>query len=161
MKNIVLIGMPSCGKSSIGKKLARYLHMNFIDMDQVIIDNEGKSIPDMFQLYGESGFRDRETKAAKQVSHYKNAIIATGGGVILKEINMEYLKRNSTIIFINRNLDLLISDDSNRPLSRSKEALSNLYHQRIDLYHKYADYTVFNNHDFFECVERIMVIVKE
>ncbi len=156
MKNIVLIGMPSCGKTSLGKKVARKLKMDFVDIDHVIIENEHRSIPKIFELYEESGFRERETIATKQVSKLSNTVIATGGGIIKNKINIDYLKENGTIVFIDRNLELLVSEDSNRPLLKNKDAITLLYNERIQLYKQYAEIRVPNNSDFFTCAYEII-----
>ncbi len=156
MKNIILIGMPSCGKSSIGQEVAKRLHMNFIDMDAVIVKEAKMTIPEIFKQLGEVGFREKETQVAKQLSQLTNSVIATGGGVIKKPINMEYLKEGGSVFFIDRDLSLLISEDPNRPLSSSKEAVKQLYEQRIDLYRQYATHIIENNHDLYDCIDKII-----
>lgn len=155
MKNIILIGMPSSGKSTIGKILAEQLNKTFIDMDEEIVTYTNMSIPEIFALKQEAGFREIETLIAKQVSLNTNCVIATGGGVIKKAENMKYLKENGIVIFIDRDVSLLIQNDKNRPLSSSKEAVKKLYEERYMLYNTYADIIVKNNDDLSDCVETL------
>ncbi|MCR0487388.1 shikimate dehydrogenase, partial [[Clostridium] innocuum] len=121
--NIVLIGMPSAGKTTIGKMLENRMQKEFIDLDDIIIKKAGKSIPEIFEESGEAGFRAIETEAAIEVSKLNNKIIATGGGTIKHKVNMDYLSQNGITIFIDRDVDKLISSDPNRPLSKSTDAL--------------------------------------
>ena len=90
MKNIILIGMPSSGKSTIGKTIAEKLNKTFVDMDDEIISYANMSIPDIFALKQEAGFREIETIITKKVAAKSNCVIATGGGVIKKAENMQY-----------------------------------------------------------------------
>ena len=121
-QNIVLIGMPSSGKSSIGKILAEKLNKEFIDTDQKMVELTNCSIPQIFEKYGEKEFRKIETTVVKEISMMQGKIIATGGGVILNKENMDALKQNGIRIFLDRDLDLLTGEG--RPLSSSKEAIS-------------------------------------
>ena len=124
--NIVLIGMPSAGKTTIGKMLENRMQKEFIDLDDIIIEKAGKSIPEIFEESGEAGFRAIETEAAIEVSKLNNKIIATGGGTIKHKVNMDYLRQNGITIFIDRDVDKLISSDPNRPLSKSTDALEKM-----------------------------------
>ena len=132
--NIVLIGMPSAGKTTIGKMLEDRMQKEFIDLDDVIIEKAGKSIPEIFEESGEAGFRAIETEAAIEVSKLNNKIIATGGGTIKHKVNMDYLRQNGITIFIDRDVDKLISSDPNRPLSKSSDALQKMHAERLPLY---------------------------
>ena len=154
--NIVLIGMPSAGKTTIGKRLEEKLGKRYIDMDDEIIKYANMSIPEIFQKYKESGFRKMETCIAMKLSLQDNLIIATGGGIIKFEDNMTSLKKKGVIIFIDRSLDQLIGYDPNRPLSSSKEAVKKLYEERYMLYNKYADIIVKNDTTIDECVNEII-----
>lgn len=156
MKNIILIGMPSSGKSTIGKTIAEKLNKTFVDMDDEIISYANMSIPDIFALKQEAGFREIETIITKKVAAKSNCVIATGGGVIKKAENIQYLKENGIIIFIDRDLSLLIQKDFNRPLSSSKEAVKKLYEERYMLYNTYADIIVKNNEDLDVCINAII-----
>lgn len=153
--NIVLIGMPSAGKTTIGKMLENRMQKEFIDLDDIIIEKAGKSIPEIFEESGEAGFRAIETEAAIEVSKLNNKIIATGGGTIKHKVNMDYLRQNGITIFIDRDVDKLISSDPNRPLSKSTDALAKMHAERLPLYQKYAVYVAVNNSDIESTVTEI------
>ena len=153
--NIVLISMPSAGKTTIGKMLEDRMQKEFIDLDDVIIEKAGKSIPEIFEESGEAGFRAIETEAAIEVSKLNNKIIATGGGTIKHKVNMDYLRQNGITIFIDRDVDKLISSDPNRPLSKSSDALQKMHAERLPLYQKYAAYVAVNNSDIESTVKEI------
>ena len=154
--NIVLIGMPSAGKTTIGKMLEEKLGKEFFDLDDMIIAKVGKSIPEIFQESGEAGFRAIETEVAIEASKMNNKIIATGGGVVKHKVNMDFLRLNGITIFIDRDIDKLISSDPNRPLSSSKQALQQMYKERYPLYQKYAAYIAVNNANIEETVDDIV-----
>lgn len=154
--NIVLIGMPSAGKTTIGKMLEEKLGKEFFDLDDMIIAKAGKSIPEIFQESGEAGFRAIETEVAIEASKMNNKIIATGGGVVKHKVNMDFLRLNGITIFIDRDIDKLISSDPNRPLSSSKQALQQMYKERYPLYQKYAAYIAVNNANIEETVDDIV-----
>lgn len=154
--NIVLIGMPSAGKTTIGKMLEEKLGKEFFDLDDMIIAKAGKSIPEIFQESGEAGFRAIETEVAIEASKMNNKIIATGGGVVKHKVNMDFLRLNGITIFIDRDIDKLISFDPNRPLSSSKQALQQMYKERYPLYQKYAAYIAVNNANIEETVDDIV-----
>lgn len=154
--NIVLIGMPSAGKTTIGKMLEEKLGKEFFDLDDMIIAKAGKSIPEIFQESGEAGFRAIETEVAIEASKMNNKIIATGGGVVKHKVNMDFLRLNGITIFIDRDIDKLMSSDPNRPLSSSKQALQQMYKERYPLYQKYAAYIAVNNANIEETVDDIV-----
>ncbi len=154
--NIVLIGMPSAGKTTIGKMLQERLGKKFIDLDDMIIEKAGKTIPEIFQESGESGFRAIETEVAIEASKMNNMIIATGGGAIKHKVNMDFLRLNGITIYIDRDVDKLISSDPNRPLSSSKQALQQMHEERSPLYQKYAAYVADNNTDIEKTVDDIV-----
>lgn len=153
--NIVLIGMPSAGKTTIGRMLAKRMNKEFIDLDDVIVEKAGMSIPEIFEQSGEEGFRAMETEVAIELSKRNNKIIATGGGTIKHKVNMDYLRQNGITIFIDRDVDKLISSDPNRPLSKSQEALQQMHEERLPLYQKYAAYIAVNNSDIDVTVKKI------
>jgi shikimate kinase len=144
-KNLVLIGMRGSGKSAIGKILAETLNCNFIDIDQTIEKNENKTIPEIVKKHNWKHFRDLESKYTTQTAEQKNTVIATGGGVILREKNMRILKKNSIIIFIHSPIKQLakrIAKDNDRPSLTGKTPqaeLSEIWKARKTLYKKYAD----------------------
>ena len=132
-KNAVLIGMPGCGKTTIGKEVAESLSKEFIDTDDEIVKKIGISIPEFFEEYGEAAFRKIESEVIAEVSLKQNCVIATGGGAVLNRKNTDLLKGNGTIIFIDRPLDLLITS-SDRPLSSNRDLLIKRYEERYDIY---------------------------
>lgn len=160
-KNIVLIGMPGCGKTTVGKELAERLKIPFCDMDEYIVTNEGKNIPEIFEK-GEEYFRELETKTADRVSAVCPQVISTGGGVVKKPVNIEILKNNGIIFFINRPIEDIANDVDikTRPLLKDgTEKLYELYKERYSLYKKYCDYEI-ENKSLEECVNKIISIFK-
>lgn len=153
MCNIVLIGMAGCGKSTIGKKLSELLRKEPVDIDEMIVNTEKMSIPQIFEDKGEDYFRWCENVAVNIAGKEKSQIIATGGGVITRPENYNSLKQNGIIVFINRDADLLPSD--NRPLSQ-KYGIKELYEKRIPLYRQFADIEVDGNGTIDEVANRIV-----
>ena len=157
--NIVLIGMSGAGKTTIGLALSYKLKMAFIDMDSYIERKYNRQISELFDEYGEEYFRKIETEAAKEVSeNYKNTIISTGGGVVLKYENMEHLKKCGTVVYINRTVENILStlNAEKRPLLRANpEKLYEMRKIRHPLYTKYADICVLNGEGFEDCVNNI------
>lgn len=140
--NISLVGMPSSGKTTLGKVVADFTGKTFIDTDAKIVEKIKMSIRDYFEIYGEQKFREVEYKVVEEVSRMENCLISTGGGVILNPKNMENLRSNGCVIFIDRPVkDLLATSD--RPLSDTEEKIVKLYNQRIELYRS-ADATIVN-----------------
>ena len=143
-QNIVLIGMPSCGKTTVGKMLVEKLNKEFIDTDSEIEKIINMPISSYLTKDNETDFREIEHNVIKEISKYSNKIISTGGGIIKNEENINLLKQNGIVIFINRPLDNLIATSS-RPLSSSLDDLKKLYEERIPLYYKCADIIVNND----------------
>lgn len=159
-KNIVLIGMPGCGKTTIGKELASKLGYEFCDIDEYIVEKEKKTIDEMFE-HGEEHFRDIESCGVEDVSKKERMIISTGGGVIKREKNIDCLKENGIIIFINRPIENIVSDVEvgTRPLLKDgKEKVYQLYEERYDLYKKYCDREVINDKNLEDVIEKIVEI---
>lgn len=138
-ENLVLIGMPACGKSSVGAALSKKLGREWIDLDRLIEAKTGKSIPEIFSTLGESGFRDIEERViTEQATLCQGLIIATGGGAILRARNLQNLRRNGRLYFLDRPLDALVPTDD-RPLSSTREAIEARYRERYPLYLAAAD----------------------
>ncbi|MCL2402294.1 MAG: shikimate kinase [Oscillospiraceae bacterium] len=138
-KNIVLIGMPGCGKSSVGKKLAELTGREFHDTDELIVTKAGKSIERIFAEDGEDIFRDIEQDVLKVVSGKSGCVIATGGGIVKRAINRRFLRQNSVTVFLDREIDQLPLDG--RPLSQA-HGITTLYNERLPLYTAWSDYSV-------------------
>ena len=154
-ENIVLVGMPSSGKSTVGKLLANRLGREFIDTDILIEKHEGKSITEIFSSHGEDYFRDREEDAIKSISALSGKVIATGGGAVLREKNIANLTENGKLYFIDRPCENLIAT-CDRPLARDMESIKSLYLKRYDIYRKCADIIISAECDAKEVSERIL-----
>jgi len=160
-KNIVIIGMPGSGKSTIGYLLSKKINMSYIDMDEYIEMDEKKSIKEMFQI-SEDYFRDVETRCTKSLSKLSSHIIATGGGVVKRKENINIFKENCIIVFLNRPLDNIIQDiDTNiRPLlAEGKNKLYQLYDERINLYKEYCDIEIMNNNEIPHAIDQITELI--
>ncbi|MBR3978785.1 MAG: AAA family ATPase [Oscillospiraceae bacterium] len=153
-QNIVLIGMPGSGKSTIGKALAQALNMAFVDTDEVIVERAQTSIPEIFAAQGEKAFRDLETAAITEVSKNQNTVIATGGGAVLRTENVKLLSQNGRIYFLDRPLSA-IEATADRPLSSSREALEQRYKERYHIYRKSAHVHLQASNDVAENAEKI------
>ena len=141
--NIVLIGMPSSGKTTVGKLLASKTGKAFIDTDEEIVKEYG-DIPTLFKEKGEAYFRDVEAKTVEEVSKLNGMIIATGGGAILRHSNVQALKQNGALYFIDRDPELLLPT-SDRPLASDREAVMKRYNERYEIYCKSADCQINGN----------------
>lgn len=163
MKNIVLIGMPGCGKSTIGTILAEKLQMTFVDMDAYIEETMGTTITEIFKN-GEPYFREIEARIAKELSEREGTIISTGGGIVKNPDNCMNLRKNGIIVYINRPVDNIAADidAETRPLlAKDPSQLYRLYEERSHLYEKYCDYNVPNTTDLDAVVDDIIKIYKE
>ena len=140
-QNIVLVGMPGSGKSTLGRMLAKQTGKAFYDSDSEIEKQTGMCIPDYFSKYGEDGFRAIETDVIKRLSLLGGIVIATGGGAVIRSENIDSLAKNGIIVYLDRPIsDIKIT--SNRPLTRSVDDLKKKYYERHEMYEKSADITV-------------------
>jgi len=152
--SIVLIGMPSSGKTTVGREVAKRMGKDFFDTDEVIASLSGKTPEQIILSDGEDFFREVENKVLKIItSQNRTAVISVGGGAILKEENREELKRNSIIIHVERDLEKLSL--KGRPLSKSIENLKILEEQRMPIYRDLADFSVNNNQTVEETVRQV------
>lgn len=158
-ENIVLIGMPSCGKTTVGNILAEKLNREFFDSDVTIETTENTPIPEIFKEKGEEYFRNKETEAIYTLSKNNSSVISTGGGVILNKKNIELLKENGKLFFLDRPLEKLITT-SDRPLSSSREALEKRYNERYNLYREYADVIIDASSSVENVVNQILKVTE-
>ena len=158
MKNIVLIGMPGCGKSTIGTLLAEKLGRTLADADEKIISLAGKSIPDIFAQDGEPTFRDWETKALTELGKQSGLVIATGGGCVTQKRNYPLLHQNGYLVWLERDCSVLPTDG--RPLSQAND-LGKMYAARKPLYEAFADIRVENTGTPAETVQKILDALEE
>lgn len=152
-QNIILIGMPGCGKSTIGKCLAECLGRRFIDLDTEIQKELGVEIEAFIRNAGETAFRQIESDIIARYGKMNSLVVATGGGCVTKEENYQYLHQNGCIYWIKRDLDMLPTDG--RPLSQ-KIGLSKLYEAREPLYERFSDHIVHNMDSIQSVVAEIM-----
>ncbi len=150
--NIILVGMPGCGKTTVAGVLADLTGRELIDTDELIVKNEGRSIPEIFAVEGEEYFRACETRIAAEVGKMSGKIISTGGGIVTREVNLDAIRQNGIVFFIRRELGLLSRDG--RPLSQGAD-LEEMYKKRLPLYMSFADFTVDNCSSVQECAEAI------
>ncbi len=156
-ENIILIGMPGCGKTTLGKRLAKELRRPFIDADEALTLAAGCAIPEIFKSEGEAGFRARESRVLFELCREKGRVIATGGGCITVAENYKALHQNGRIVFLDTPPEGLAVDGRPLSLARSPEAL---YRERLPLYRKFADVTVHITRDVEENLKRIKEALK-
>ena len=139
MLNITLVGMPGCGKTTLGKKLAKKFGRTFLDLDIQFKEEYAATPAEIISSKGEDEFRRMETQLAKKILPLSGLVIATGGGIVTRKENWFYLRANSKVCYLERPLDFLLKQDtSNRPLSRSA-GIEELYKKRKPLYEEVCD----------------------
>ncbi len=145
---VFLIGPMGAGKSTLGKRLARSLRLKYCDSDDELVAKTGASISLIFDVEGEDGFRAREAKLLEELTQRENLVLATGGGIILKEENRKILRERGYVVYLHAPLDRLLertSKDSNRPLLQTKNPrarLSEILDERSSLYQQTADLSI-------------------
>lgn len=145
MKNIVLIGMMGCGKSTCAKLLGTKLNRNVVDTDELIEQRTGKTIQDLFASEGEAYFRDVETQIAQELAKEENLIIATGGGLPLREVNQKALRENGIVFWLKRDPKeiFLTGSMDRRPLAQQGlDSFVERFHQREPYYMQAADHVI-------------------
>ena len=150
--NIVLVGMPGCGKTTVGRELAQLSGKPFVDLDEEIVRRAGKSIPDIFREEGEAAFRELESQVLADICARSGQVIATGGGAVLRAENRAAMRRTGQVYFLCRNLEELPTDG--RPLSQ-KGSLEEMYRVRKPLYSAAADAVIDNSVALEETAELI------
>lgn len=144
--NLVLIGMPSAGKTSVGKALAEKMGREFVDLDDAVVARTHRSIPELFSQLGEEGFREEEARTVAEYAGRTGLIIATGGGAVKREENIRLLRQNGVLVFLDRSLELLDPGEG-RPLSQDMQQMRCLYAERDPLYRQSCDIHVKNDTD--------------
>jgi shikimate kinase len=146
--NLFLVGLPGAGKSTLGRQLARRLRKRFVDADTELEHRLGVSIPTIFEIEGESGFRDREEATLAELTALEGVVLSTGGGAVLRPANRLRLKENGTVVYLHAEPATLwtrIRHSRNRPLLQTSDPLgrlADLYAQRDALYRETADHVV-------------------
>ena len=158
--NIALIGMPSSGKTTLGKLLAKQLGRTFVDLDDAIVKADGRSIPDIFAAEGENGFRAKETEQTARFGKENRQLLSCGGGVVKRPENLRALHQNGVVLFIDRPVEALAVGGS-RPLSSSMEALRTMEAQRLPLYRAAADAVVPNTGTLEDALRAAMEALDE
>ena len=153
--NIILVGMPGCGKSTLANIIAERTGRRLLDTDAMVVEDEGRSIPDIFAADGEDYFRSCEHRAAQNAGKTSSCVIATGGGIVTREENLDALCQNGKIFFIERDISLLSRDG--RPLSIGGD-LNAMYEKRLPMYKKFANYTLKNSTSADQCADEIINI---
>ena len=151
--NLILVGMPGCGKSTLGQAVAAALQREFVDCDAEIVRRAGKSIPEIFAQDGEGAFRALESGVLADVCRGHGLVISTGGGAVLREENRDAMRQNGRVCLIRRALALLPRDG--RPLSASEDAVARLWEARRAAYETAADFPVENDGTVEEAAEKI------
>ena len=157
MQNIVLIGMPGCGKTTLGKALADRLGRPFYDADAVLEQRAGRSIPEIFRCDGEAAFRALETQTLAELGKGSGAVIATGGGCVTRPGNAPLLRQNGRVVWVKRPLDRL--PVGGRPISQRMSAAA-IYAQRRDRYAAFAAYTVENDGPLAETLAKLLEVLQ-
>ena len=147
-KRVFLIGPMGAGKTTLGKRLARALNLDYCDCDEELVERTGASISLIFDVEGESGFRDREANLLDELTQRENLVLATGGGIVLRESNRKILRERGFVIYLHAPLERLFErtrKDSSRPLLQTEnplESLRNILDERGPLYEQTADLSV-------------------
>jgi shikimate kinase len=165
--NLFLVGLPGAGKSTLGRQLARRLHKRFVDADVELEQRLGVSIPTIFEIEGESGFRDREEVTLAELTALEGIVLSTGGGAVLRAANRVRLKENGTVIYLHAEPSTLwarIRHSRNRPLLQTTDPmgrLAELYAQRDALYRETADHVVESERGEVMRLARMFDVVSE
>lgn len=163
-RHVFLIGMPGCGKSSLGKKVGNLTRVPYVDTDARITEGIGCSVPDIFAHYGEQAFRNAETNVLIGLTRERGSLVSTGGGMVLRDNNRAIMRNHGVIVLIDRPLEDIMSDIKldRRPLLAQKglSEVERLYHERIAIYRSVADIVLDNSHGYHAGVRELESIVR-
>lgn len=152
-----------CGKTTLGKALAQRLHHKHIDTDDLAEEYFGMPIPQVFKERGEDGFRDGETEVLRKLCKHHNRIVSTGGGIILREENIDLMRKSGTVIWIKRDPSLIVQNPriQKRPLlEKDVSAIYPIWEQRKSLYKKACHFVVYNDDDKEKTMKELLKIVR-
>ena len=167
MNNIVLCGFMGCGKSTVGRNIARKTGKKFLDMDSYIEKKAGMTVSEIFDKYGEDGFRDMEHKACLELAEMSDLVVASGGGAFTFERNVRAFKGRDTIVFLDVPLEVIknrLKNDKTRPLLQRPDkdkAMKELYDKRYPIYKKTADIVVAGQNTPLKTVFQVMNAVEK
>jgi shikimate kinase len=160
--NITLIGMPGAGKSLVGKEVARQLNLRFIDTDELIQQRTGLSLGETLAKLGDELFIQLEEKVVLQLGNFDNCVVSPGGSVIYSQKAMDFLKRRSIIVFLNVPVEVILDrvGPQRGVVKLRDKSLKDLLNERLPLYEKYANQTIFANRDVRLVAEEIVGVIK-
>ncbi|MBQ8556841.1 MAG: shikimate kinase [Clostridia bacterium] len=152
-RHVFLIGMPGCGKSSLGKRVANNMELPYVDTDARIEQAAGCTTSQIFERYGEPAFRNAETNVLIQLTREPGSIVSTGGGLVMRETNRAIMRNHGVIVLIDRPLEQIMGDIKldRRPLLAKKglSEVERLYHERIETYRAVADAVLDNSQGYY------------
>ena len=164
-KHLFLIGMQGCGKSSLGKRVARETGLSFMDTDAMVAASAGCTVNEFFEKYGEETFRKAETNALAALTYARPMIISTGGGTVLNPVNRHIMRSWGTIVLIDRPLEDILSDIKldRRPTLRDGglAEVERVYHERLPIYRDLADITLRNDQGYHMAVYILTRLVRD
>lgn len=163
-RHIFLIGMPGCGKSCLGRRVALKLQTPYLDTDHYLADRTGLNTAQIFEMYGEKAFRDGETRLLQDLCGARPGIISTGGGLALREENQRIMKNQGYIVLIDRPLDDIIADirAEKRPLlaQKGRDEIVRIYEERMPIYRGIADISFVNDQGFAQGIASLEAIAR-
>ena len=164
MNNIILCGFMGAGKTTIGKALSQKMGYKYLDTDELIENEQGISIKEIFNKYGEQYFRDLEHEVCKKITNIKNIIVSTGGGLMTYQRNSDILKMNDIIFFLDTSFDTIcnrISNSDTRPLFKDIDKAKVLYDERKPKYYSVADFVINGDMSVDDIVLKLEEILNE
>jgi len=164
-RNLFLIGLPGCGKTSLGKRAARECNVRFTDLDLYIENAAGMKIPEIFEKYGEEKFRTMETNALIRMTRQYPGLVSVGGGTPMTPVNRKIMQAWGSVIMIDRNVDEILSDlrTENRPLlqGNTEEQMRAIAEERLPVYRAFADVVIPNKKGYADTLNLLMRVMKE
>ena len=163
-RHIFIIGMPGCGKSSLGRKVANNMGIPYVDTDQRIEQAAGCTVSQIFERYGEQAFRNAETNVLIQLTREPASIVSTGGCMVMRDTNRTIMRNHGVIVLIDRPLEEIMGDIklNRRPMLARKglPEVERLYHERIDTYRSVADAVLDNGHGYYAGVAGLEKLIR-